>query len=668
MNCNLKCEKCPYAAYERVAGKVIVVDVVGALPSASLLDFSAAPVVTLGHRGYSIRFINFTGEDYHIGRKILASHPDVVLDLVDSTDLENSLRLPVRFIDMDSKVVMALVRYSELLTTGHSVDHATLGNLMGFQAIPLPDGTEETLSRLLSLIVDTYESPLDHKKHVHVPYGNDIEESLTRLTSMINSSKDLSCSYHDRYLALRLLEDPQYIYPDIEHSPNAGELAKAAALEAEALERDYGEKVTDLIRKARQGFVSGALQETMRHSSDNSDHTVAQKIDSVLTSRFLGLPILVLVLLGVFQATFSLGAYPEGWIESGITALSVLLRGVMAPGWFSSLVIDGIVQGVGAVLAFLPNIVILFFFLSILEDSGYMARAAFLMDKLMHRIGLHGRSFIPMLIGFGCNVPAIMAARKIEDRRDRTLTMLMIPFMSCSARLPVYLLLVSAFFASSKALVMIGLYASGILLSIIFAFIMKHTRWFRKEEEDYVSELPPFRKPTLRNTGAHILERVADYLQKISTVILAASVIIWALEYFPASRTNGGENKEESYLSMVGRAMEPVMKPLGFDWKMNVCLLTGLPAKEAIVSTMGILYHSEDDESAAEAMRYESGVTPPVALAFMFFVLLYFPCIATIATLKREIGRRWAAFSVVNSLVMAWLVAFLVFRIGTLLM
>lgn len=668
MNCNLNCEKCPFAAYEMAAGKVIVVDVVGAMPSASLLDFSAAPVVTLGHRGYSIRFINFTGEDYHIGRKILASSPDVVLDLVDSTDLENSLRLPVRFIDMDSKVVMALTSYSELLTTGHSVDHSTLGNLMGFQAIPLPDATEETLSRLLSLIVDTYESPLDHKKHVHVPYGTDIEESLTRLTAMINSSGDLGCSFHDRYLALRLLEDPQYIYPNIEHAPNAGELARAAALEAESLEREYGEKVTDLIRKARQGFVSGALQETLRHSSDNSDHTVAQKIDSVLTSRFLGFPILVLVLLGVFQATFSLGAYPEGWIEGGITALSVMLRGVMAPGWFSSLIIDGIVQGVGAVLAFLPNIVILFFFLSLLEDSGYMARAAFLMDKLMHRIGLHGRSFIPMLIGFGCNVPAIMAARKIEDRRDRTLTMLMIPFMSCSARLPVYLLLVSAFFAHSKALVMIGLYVSGILLSILFAFIMKRTRWFCKDEEDYVSELPPFRKPTLRNTGAHIWERVADYLQKISTVILAASVIIWALEYFPVSRTDGGENKEESYLAMIGRTMEPVMKPLGFDWKMNVCLLTGLPAKEAIVSTMGILYHSEDDESAAEAMRYESGVTPPVALAFMLFVLLYFPCIATIATLRREIGGRWAAFSVVNSLVLAWLVAFLVFRIGTLLM
>lgn len=668
MNCDLKCDSCAYAAYETAAGKVIVVDVVGTLPDTALLDFSGSPVVTIGHRGYSIRFINFAGEDRHIGRKILASHPDVVLDMVDSMDLEHSLRLPVRFIDMDSKLVLALSRYDELLATGHSLDYDTLGNLMGFPVTPLHDSSEETLSRLLSLIVDTYENPLDHKKHVHVPYGTDIEEALARLTPLINDSGELACEFHDRYLALRLLEDPQYIFPRIQNAPNAKVILLKAAQESFALEREYGEKVTDLTLKARRGFVSGALQETLRHSDDSSDHTILQKIDAVLTSRFLGFPILALVLLGVFQATFSLGAYPQEWIEDGISLLAVALRGVMSPGWFSSMLIDGIVQGVGAVLAFLPNIVILFFFLSILEDSGYMARAAFLMDKLMHRIGLHGKSFIPMLIGFGCNVPAIMAARTIEDRRDRALTMLMIPFMSCSARLPVYLLFVSAFFVGYKALVMIGIYLAGIALSILFAYIMKHTRWFRKPNDDYVSELPPFRMPTLRNTGAHIWERVSDYLQKISTVILAASVIIWALEYFPSDRTNGGTNKEESYLAMVGHSIEPVMKPLGFDWKMNVCLITGLPAKEAIVSTMGILYHSEDDESTAEAMRTESGVTPPVALGFMLFVLLYFPCIATIATLKREIGSRWAIFSVINSLVLAWVVSFIVFQIGTLLM
>ena len=338
------------------------------------------------------------------------------------------------------------------------------------------------------------------------------------------------------------------------------------------------------------------------------------------------------------------------------------------------MLVDGVVQGVGAVLAFLPNIVILFFFLSILEDVGYMARAAYLMDGIMHRVGLHGRSFIPMLVGFGCNVPAIMAARDIQNRRDRTLTMLMIPFMSCSARLPVYLLLVSAFFPDHKALVMISLYLAGIVLSILFALIMKHTPWFRKDrDEDYVSELPAFRRPTLRNTGKHIWERCADYLKKISTVILLASVVIWALSYFPRPQDDSmTRDYEHSYLAQIGRAMDPVMSPLGFDWKMNVCILTGLPAKEAIVSTMAILYNdsensansecsedSDEDLALVATLREQHVFTPATALGFMMFVLLYFPCVATIATLRREIGRGWAAFSVVNSVVLAWLVAFL---------
>jgi len=354
-----------------------------------------------------------------------------------------------------------------------------------------------------------------------------------------------------------------------------------------------------------------------------------------------------------------------------VESLGGWLKSLMAPGWLSSMIVDGVVQGVGAVLAFLPNIIILFFFLSILEDSGYLARAAFVMDKIMHRIGLHGKSFIPMLIGFGCNVPAIMAARNISNKKDRTLTMLMIPYMSCSARLPVYMLFVSAFFAKYKALVMISIYLAGILLSILFAFIMKRTKYFRRKQDDYVSELPAFREPTWRNIGRHIWERAYDYLQKISTVILAASVVIWALEYFPVERTDGGKYKEQSYLCDIGRWMSPVMEPLGFDWKMNVCILTGLPAKEAIVSTMGILYHaSDEDGSLEEIMRnetYKEGphigekvFTPGISIGFMLFVLLYFPCLATVATLKREIGIRWAAFTMVHSLIVAWVVAFIV--------
>lgn len=665
MICGQNCADCRFAALERNTGKDIVVNVVGFCPDPSLLDFSDAPVRTFQHRGYSIRFLNFSGEDHRLGRRILESHPDIILHVADSMNLEHSLRLTARIIDMDAKAIVALGSYDRLLATGHSLDCRKLGSLIGLDVIALEDGKPENLPHLLNALVDAYE--VRDKRHVHVPYGTDIEHAISGITDIINKTGSVSGNWHDRYLAVRLLEDPSYVYAAIDEAANADEIKACAAKEAASLSMAYGEPVYDIVHKARVGFVTGALQETLHHSTDNSDHSITQKIDSVLTSRWLGLPILLLVLLGVFSLTFAIGAYPQHWIETGVSALAAAISDSMPDGWLSSLLALGIVEGVGAVLAFLPNIALMFLFLSLLEDSGYMARAAFLMDKLMHRIGLHGNSFIPMLLGFGCNVPAIMAARGIDDRRDRVLTMLMIPFMSCSARLPVYMLLVGAFFARGKALVMIGIYLLGIVLSILFAFVMKRTRWFRKGDDDYVSELPPYRRPTLRNTGRHIWERVADYLQKITTVILAASVIIWALEYFPAGRTNGGLDKDQSYLASVGRFMEPATSPLGFDWKMNVCLLTGLPAKEAIVSTMGILYHTSDDVPLAEAMRSESGTTPVTALAFMAFVLLYFPCIATINTLKREAGRRWAVFSVVNSLLLAWVVAFLIFRLGSLL-
>lgn len=666
MNCDLNCGTCPYAAVEAAERKVIVVDVVGDALHSDGLRFGEAPVRSFVHRGYTVRMINFSGEFYHIGRKIMAGKPDVVLNLVNAMNLETGLLLTSKLIDMDSRIVMAVDRYDELLATGHSLDMETLGALFGFPAMAF-SGSDEDLSRLLSTIVDCYERPFNLKKHVHVPYGADIDETIVRITGMISRSPALMSSYHDRYIAVQLLEDPDYMNNLIGADEMSPAIAGVAAREARRLEKEYGRPVGELVRKAREGFVAGALQETLHHSDDSSDHTLTQKIDSVLTSRWLGLPLLVLVLFVVFEATFALGSYPQAWIENGMDALGSRLGSALPAGWLSSLLVDGVVSGVGSVLAFLPNIVILFFFLSILEDSGYMARAAFIMDKLMHRIGLHGRSFIPMLIGFGCNVPAIMSARSIEDRKDRVLTMLMIPFMSCSARLPVYLLFIGAFFAKYKALMLLLIYTLAIVFAIVFAFVMKRTRYFRKDNEDYVSELPDFRMPTLRNTGAHIWERVSDYLKKISSVILLASVIIWALEYFPSDRTKGGVLKEESCLAGIGRAMEPVMAPLGFDWKMNVCLLTGLPAKEAIVSTMGILYHTEDDTSLAEALNSESGVTPVGALAFMLFVMIYFPCIATIGALGREAGKKWAAFTVVHSLVLAWLAAFLVYNVGSLL-
>ena len=406
---------------------------------------------------------------------------------------------------------------------------------------------------------------------------------------------------------------------------------------------------------AYEAYVHGILTRCLRHAENDRFQTTLEKVDKVLTNKWIGFPLMLLTLFVVFQCTFTLGAYPQEWIQMGIDALCDWGHSVLPAVWWSSLLIDGVVQGVGAVLAFLPNIIIIFFFISLMEDSGYMARMAYLMDSIMHRVGLHGRSFVPMLVGFGCNVPAIMAARDIKDPKDRTLTMLMVPFMSCSARLPVYMLFVDTFFARYKALVMLSLYVTGIGLSILFALIMKRTKWFRKPADDSVNELPAFRVPSLRATGAHIWERVADYLQKISTVIIWASVIIWALEYFP---TQNLDNLENSYLAMIGKAIAPVLAPCGFDWKMSVCLLTGLPAKEAIVSTMAILYGGDIATAA---------FTPVTAYGFMLFTLLYFPCIATIATLRREAGAKWAWFTVLNSLVLAWTVAALVNALSLLI-
>ena len=507
---------------------------------------------------------------------------DVVLQVVDSTRLEESLLLTPHIIDEQQKIVLAIGRYDLLLQTDHSLNIPKLQELIGVPTC---------------------------RVSVRLNYG------LPNCLSVIESAaaKPASTAHPIYHL------------------------------------RDQGDEET------YRAYVHGVLTQTLTHAKDDAHQTRLEKIDKVLTNPLFGFPIMLVILYFVFWCTFTLGAYPQAWIDAGVEWLVGWIDGVWTEGgWIRGLLIDGVLQGVGAVLAFLPNIIILFFFISLMEDSGYMAREAYIMDTIMHRVGLHGRSFVPMLMGFGCNVPAIMAARDIQNPKDRVLTMLMVPFMSCSARLPVYMLFVDTFFAKHKALVMISLYAIGICLSILFAFVMKRTPWFRQENDDTVNELPEFHLPKARATAAHIWERVADYLQKICTVILWASIIIWALEYFPSQDLNDLEN---SYLAAIGRFVSPVLEPLGFDWKMSVCLLTGLPAKEAIVSTLAILY----DGDIATA-----GFTPLTAFSFLLFVLLYFPCVATIATLRREAGKGWAWFTVFHSLALAWLVSFLVYQIGSL--
>ena len=507
---------------------------------------------------------------------------DVVLQVVDSTRLEESLMLTPHIIDEQEKIVLAIGRYDLLLKTDHSLNIPKLEQLIGVPTCRVSVRLNYGLPNCLSILQQVAEQPTSKAHPIH-------------------------------------------------------------HLRDQADEDTY------------RAYVHGILTGTLTHAKDDHQQTRLEKIDKVLTNPWLGFPIMMAVLYFVFWCTFTLGAYPQEWIASGIELTAQWLNGLVTPSWWSSMLIDGVLQGVGAVLAFLPNIIILFFFISLMEDSGYMAREAFIMDTIMHKIGLHGRSFIPMLMGFGCNVPAIMAAKDIQNPKDRLLTMLMVPFMSCSARLPVYMLFVDTFFERHKALVMISLYAIGICLSVVFALVMKRTKWFRQEEDDTVNELPTFKLPKLRIAVAHIWEKVADYLQKICTVIIWASVIIWALEYFPNQDLNDLEN---SYLAAIGQFISPLLEPLGFDWKMSVCLLTGLPAKEAIVSTLAILYGG--DLSAA-------GFTQLTAFTFMLFVLLYFPCVATTVTLRREAGRGWAWFMVFHSLLLAWVISFIVYQIGMLL-
>lgn len=557
---------------------------------------------------------------------------------VDARFLETDLVRTAELIDRHQPFVVLLTHYDDLLKTQHTLDYSLLSKLFG-----VPIGLAEDKLRMLQSEVDF--------RHIHVTYGKDIESAIDQIINVIVTLPDIREKYSKRYMAIRLLERPDEMLALL---PYSEELIRVANDQRSRLQMTYGMSAKEVIAHARRGFVHGALEETLTHAQHDTGHSWADRVDKVLTNKWVGLPLLMLVLWLVFECTFTLGSYPQEWIAMGVDALVGWLHDLMPDTWWTSMLLDGVLMGIGAVLAFLPNIVIMFFFLSLMEDSGYMARAAYVLDKMMHRIGLHGSSFIPMLMGFGCNVPAIMAARDITNKKDRALTMLMVPFMSCSARLPVYMLFVGAFFAEQKAIVMLSLYVLGVLLSILFAFVMQRTSAFRQPKHDYVSELPAYRYPTLRTTGLHIWERVADYLQKIPAVIIWASVIIWALTYFPTGSMN---DMEHSYLAAIGHWMEPVMKPLGFDWKMSVCLLTGLPAKEAIVSTMGILYPSD---SALYAF------TPVTAYAFMTFVLLYFPCVATITTLGKELGAKWAWFSLVQSMILAWVVSFLIYQVGTL--
>ena len=638
------------------------------------------------HKGYTINLVDlpgtysiteYTPEEIYVREYVTGTHPDMVLNVVDATNLERNLFLTTQLIDMNIRVIMALNMFDELTRGGDTLDYDQLGRLLGIPIIPTTASKGIGVEEVLDKIIEVFEDRAEESRHVHINYGQDIEAAITRIKETVLPNREATDAYTPRYIAIKLLEDDRLMKEYLQRVPNYPQIEETARRERQSLERAYKEDVGTIIINAKYGFVRGALKETF-HAGEKEKRQLSTAIDTLLTHRWLGFPFLIVFMWVMFEATFTLGAYPQEWIEAGVGALGEWVASVVPEGPLNDLLVDGIISGVGGVIVFLPNILILYFFISLMEDTGYMARAAFMLDRLMHKIGLHGKSFIPLLIGFGCSVPAIMATRTLESRRDRIVTMLITPFMSCSARLPVYILLVSAFFPNRQGLVLLSIYFVGILLAILTSLLLKKTL-FAQTSEPFVMELPPYRMPTARNTLIHMWGKSVQYLKKMGTIILFASILIWALGYFPVERSvsaDAAEHMEESYIGQIGKAIEPAIAPLGFDWKMGVSIITGVAAKEIVVSSMGILYHVPDaDESSEplidalhEQVRPDGTpvFTPLVAYGFMLFVLIYFPCMATIAAIKKEAGTRWALFSMVYTTALAWVVSFLVYQIGSL--
>ncbi len=626
----------------------------------------------------------YSPEELFVRRHIMDKFPDIVVNVVDASNLERNLYLTTQLIDMDIRVVIALNMHDELKKQGHKLDHQTLGKLFGIPIIPTVSSKGQGIKDLFRRIIEVYEDRDPMVRHVHIHYGGDIEKSIQKIQEVIRQDAELTDIISSRYFSIKLLEKDRETNERLSHRANFEHLQKIVTKEIQLLETNFKEDSATLITDAKYGFIAGALKETMSiNEKSKTEKTYSERIDRFLTSRIFGFPIFLLFLFVMFQATFSLGEYPKLWIELLVGWFGGQISQVMTDGPLKDLLVDGIINGVGSVIVFLPNILILFLFISFMEDSGYMARAAFIMDKLMHKIGLHGQSFIPLIMGFGCNVPAIMVTRTLKDRNDRLLTMLINPFMSCSARLPVYILITGAIFPKHAGLVIFGIYLSGILLAVIISLIFKKIL-FRRREAPFVMELPPYRMPTLRAIMRHMWEKGRQYLSKMGGIILIAVILIWALEYFPAgSKVKPEERLQQSYISKIGKTIEPLIHPLGFDWRMGVSLITGAAAKEVVVSTMGVLYSSHDPQKKdvnnlserIQTERYTEGprqgqkiFTPLSGISYLLFILIYMPCVAVIATVKKESGHwKWALFLIVYTTALAWLVSFTVYQTVSLI-
>jgi ferrous iron transport protein B len=628
----------------------------------------------------------YTPEEIYIRKHILENVPDVIVNVVDSSNLERNLFLTTQLIDMDIRVVIALNMYDELTEKGDRLAYDALSKLFGIPIVPTVSPKGTGITELFSRIIDVYEERDQIMRHVHINYGQEIEKSIKKIQDKIWEDKSLTDQVSSRYLAIKLLEKDNEALSFMTGSFKYQEIKEISGKEIKRLESEYYDDCNTLITDAKYGFIAGALKETFQQNTQKrSGKTRSEKIDNFLTHKIFGFPLFLLFLWLMFQSTFVLGEYPKQWIEQVVGWIGSQVSVLMPAGPFKDLLVDGIITGVGSVIVFLPNILILFLFISFMEDTGYMARAAFIMDKVMHKIGLHGQSFIPLIMGFGCNVPAIMVTRTLKDRNDRLLTMLINPFMSCSARLPVYILIAGAIFPKYAGTVIFGLYLIGIALAVLMALIFKRTL-FRQKEAPFVMELPPYRIPTFKVIFRHMWDKGQQYLKKMGGVILIAVILIWALEYFPAGGKTANQNKtlENSYIARIGKTFEPLIKPLGFDWKMGVSLITGAAAKEVVVSTMGVLYDSGHypEEGPKKNLQYflanerfndgpnkgEIVFTPLVGISYLLFILIYMPCVAVVATVRKESGHwKWALFLITYTTLLAWILSFLVYQIGSLI-
>lgn len=648
-------------------------------------------------KGYRIKIIDLPGtyslsayspEELYVRRYLRNEIPDVIVNVVVASNIERNLYLSTELIDMDRSMVIALNMYDEFEKSGATLDYKTLGGMIGVPMVPTISKTGEGLDELFDTIIKVFENSHESVRHVHVNLGYDIETAITEIKNQIKASvSSTSLVFSPRYLAIKLLEHDSEVEEMLKSNPDYPKWIALRDKYIQSIERSRNEDVSSIVASEKYGFIAGALKETMT-APKNENKDATKIVDSIVTSKVFGFPIFIFLMWLMFWATFEIGAYPVSWIEMLVGWVSSLLREVLSPGPIKDMLVDGIIGGVGGVIVFLPNILILYFCISFMEDSGYMARAAFIMDKIMHKIGLHGKSFIPLVMGFGCNVPAIIATRSIESKSSRLITMLINPFMSCSARLPIYILLVGAFFPNNSSLVFLSLYFIGILAAVLTARLLRRF-YFKKDETPFVMELPPYRIPTLRNSLRHMWGKGYQYLQKMGGVILVASIIVWALNYFPRDLNVSDEqmtgqqvieHQQNSYLAQIGKFITPVVEPLGMNWKMSIALVSGSSAKEIVVSTLGVLYPSESASGNPESslgdrlaqINPQTGkpdFTPLQAFSFMVFVLLYFPCIATItAIVKESHSIKYGIFAALYNTVIAWLFSFSIYRIGLLIL